>query len=237
DGAGDGQVGWDVMTSSGQVDYGSSTRVDDGLWHHVTGVYDNGRLIIYIDARPETSASGGNTFGSGNTRFGFIGANSEATGFNGSRGSGAPIAGDIDELRIYHKALTQEEIQLAMRGDPSLAWGPSPSQGSTPYIRDATPLSWSLGDNASQHDVYFGTDKDAVADADASDTTGIYRGRQGGTIYTPAEGVEWGGGPYYWRIDEYNTDATISKGNVWTFTVTDFIGIEDFEDYNDYPPD
>jgi len=235
-GAGDGQVGWDVMTSSGQVDYGSVTRVDDGLWHHVTGVYDNGTLIIYIDAQPEPSASGGNTFGSGNTRFGFIGANSEATGFNGSRGSGSPINGEIDELRIYHKALTQEEIQLAMRGDPSLAWGPNPSQGSAVYIRDATPLSWSPGDNASQHDVYFGTDKGAVADADESDTTGIYRGRQGVTIYTPPE-VEWGGGPYYWRIDEYNTDATISKGNVWSFTVTDFIGIDDFEDYNDYPPD
>jgi len=236
-GAGDGQVGWDVMTSSGQVDYGSVTRVDDGLWHHVTGVYDNGSMTIYIDGRPEPSASGGNTFGSGNMRFGFIGANSEAGGFNGSRGSGAPIAGEIDELRIYHKALTQEEIQLAMRGDPLLAWGPSPSQGSTLYIRDATPLSWSPGDNASQHDVYFGTDRDAVADADASDTTGIYRGRQGVTVYTPAEGVEWGGGPYYWRIDEYNTDATISKGNVWSFTVTDFLGIEDFEDYNDYEPD
>jgi len=124
-----------------------------------------------------------------------------------------------------------------MRGDPSLAWGPSPSQGSTLYIRDATPLSWSPGDNASQHDVYFGTDRDAVADADTSDATGIYRGRQGVTIYTPAEGVEWGGGPYYWRVDEYNTDATISKGNVWSFSVTDYIGIDDFEDYNDYPPD
>jgi len=236
-GAGDGQVGWDVMTSSGQVDYGSVTRVDDGLWHHVTGVYDNGRMTIYIDAHPEASASGGNTFGSGDTRYGFIGANSEATSFNGSRGSGSPISGDIDELRIYDKALTQEEIQLAMRGDTSLAWGPSPSQGSILYIRDATPLSWSPGDNASGHDVYFSADRDAVADADSSDTTGIYRGRQGVTIYTPAEGVEWGGGPYYWRVDEYNTDATISKGNVWSFTVADFIGIDDIEDYNDYPPD
>jgi hypothetical protein len=72
--------------------------------------------------------------------------------------------------------------------------------------------------------------------ADASNTTGIYRGRQGVTIYNPPD-VEWGGGPYYWRVDEYNTDATISKGNVWNFTITDFIGIDDFEDYNDYPPD
>ncbi len=235
-GAGDGQVGWDVMTSSGQVDYGSVTRVDDGLWHHVCGVFDNGRLTIYIDGFAEPSASGGTTFGSGNTRYGFICANSEAASFNGSRGGGTPVSGDIDELRIYNKALTVEEIMLAMRGDPLLAWGPNPSQGSKMYIRDATPLNWLAGDNASQHDVYFGTDRDAVADADASDTTGIYRGRQGVTIYTPPE-VEWGGGPYYWRIDEYNTDATISKGNVWSFTVADFIVIDDIEDYNDYPPD
>jgi hypothetical protein len=146
------------------------------------------------------------------------------------------FAGIIDDFRIYDKVLTDEEIQLTMRGDPLLAWGPRPTPGSTLYIRDATPLSWSQGDNASQHDVYFGTDRDAVADADESDTTGIYRGRQGVTFYTPPE-VEWGGGPYYWRVDEYNTDATISKGRIWSFTVTDFIVIDDFEDYNDYEPD
>jgi len=144
--------------------------------------------------------------------------------------------GTIDDLRVYDRALTQVEIQEVVRGDPLLAWDPKPSQGSTLYIRDATPLSWSPGDNASQHDIYFGTDRDAVSHADASNTTGIYRGRQGVTIYTPPD-VEWGGGPYYWRVDEYNTDATISKGNVWNFTITDFIGIDDFEDYNDYPPD
>jgi len=231
-GGGDGQVGWDVMTSSGQVDNGSSRRVDDGLWHHVCGVFDNGLLTIYIDGFAEPSASGGPTFGSGEMRSGFIGGNSEAGGYNG----GPPVQ-HIDELRIYDKALTQEEIEVAMRGDLLLAWNPKPSQGSILYIRDATPLSWSPGDNASGHDVYFGTDRDAVADADASDTTGIYRGRQGVTIYTPSEGVEWGGGPYYWRVDEYNTDATISKGNVWSFSVTDFIEIDGIEDYNDYPPD
>ncbi len=140
--------------------------------------------------------------------------------------------GTIDNLRIYDKVLAADEIQQAMRGDPLLAWGPKPNPGSMQYIRDAMPLSWSPGEAASEHDVYFGTDEDAVADADASDTTGIYRGRQGATSYTPPEGVEWGGGPYYWRIDEYNTDATISKSSVWSFTVADFIGIDDFEDYN-----
>ncbi|MBA7525291.1 hypothetical protein ES705_17442 [subsurface metagenome] len=236
-GVGLGQVGWHIMTSSGQTDLGSKSRVDDGLWHHVCGVFDKGRTTIYIDGLRESSVSGGSTFGTGNPRFGLLGANCNATTFNGSQGTGSPLAGDLDDLRIYDRALTQEEIIQVMRGDPLIAWGPKPSNGSTPYIRDATPLSWSPGDNASQHDVYFGIDRGSVADADESDTTGIYRGRQDVTIYTPAEGVEWGGGPYYWRIDEYNNDATISRGNVWTFTVADYLTVDDFEDYNDYPPD
>ncbi len=183
-----------------------------------TTVYYNGNLVSSV-----TTSAGDPVF----TKF--------AIGIN--RAEDNWFEGTIDNLRIYNKVLTAEEILLAMRGDPLVAWGPNPSPGSTPYIRDATPLSWSPGDNASQHDIYFGTDRDAVADADESDTTGIYQGRQGVTIYTPAEGVEWGGGPYYWRIDEYNTDGTISKGGIWSFTVADSIGIEDFEDYNDYPPD
>ena len=44
-------------------------------------------------------------------------------------------------------------------------------------VRTATPLTWTEGDNASKHDVYFGIDAAAVAAADAADTTGIYRGR------------------------------------------------------------
>jgi hypothetical protein len=82
-------------------------------------------------------------------------------------------------------------------------------------------------------EVYFGTDRKAVKEADASDTTGVYRDRQGATTYTPPEGVEWGGGPYYWRIDEVNTDAKINKGSTWSFTVADYITVDDFESYND----
>jgi hypothetical protein len=79
--------------------------------------------------------------------------------------------------------------------------------------------------------VYFGTDADAVDIADTS-TPDIYRGRQAATSYSPPEGVEWGGGPYYWRIDEFNTDGTISRGRLWSFTVADFILVDDFESYD-----
>jgi len=120
-----------------------------------------------------------------------------------------------------------------MRGDPKLAWSPSPADGSMPDVDSALPLTWSPGDEASSHEVYFGTDPDAVKNADTSDTTGVYRGRQNGTSFTPAEGVEWGAGPFYWRVDENNADGTVTEGRVWMFTVADFILVDDFESYTD----
>ncbi|MGB2861819.1 MAG: LamG domain-containing protein [Sedimentisphaerales bacterium] len=148
-----------------------------------------------------------------------------------NRGAANSLFGIIDDFRIYDKVLTQEEIQLVMRIDPLLAWGPSPANGATPDIDNVTPLTWLAGDNASGHDLYFGTEKEAVAGADTS-TADIYRGSQNTTSYTPPEGVEWGGGPYYWRVDENNTDGTVTKGRVWTFMVADFILVDDFETYD-----
>ncbi len=110
-GGGTGQVGWDVRTNAGQVDYGSITRVDDGEWHHVAGVFDNGTMTIYIDGSPEPSTSRGSTFGRGvNTRYGFLGVGSEATTFNGSRGPNNYFDGDMDDVRIYDRALSAGEI-------------------------------------------------------------------------------------------------------------------------------
>jgi hypothetical protein len=107
---GPGLLGWSVMTSSGQVDYASARRVDDGQWHHVAGVFDNGTLTMYIDAGPEASVFGGSTFGTATTRFGFIGIGSEATEFDGRPNATGYFDGDLDEVRIYDRALTQAEI-------------------------------------------------------------------------------------------------------------------------------
>jgi len=240
--AGPGQVGWHVMTMRGatevQVDYGSATRVDDGLWHHVCGVYNNGVSTIYIDGLPEPSAVwGGWTYGIGDlTRFGFLGANSEATDFNGSRGTGTGITGDLGDLRIYSKALTQEEILEAMRGDPQMAWDLRPTNGRVVEVDTVSSVTWRPGDQAMQHDVYFGDDADAVANADESDTTGVYRGRQSNTIFSPREGLEWGQ-TYHWRIDELNNDGSITQGRPRVINIADYLVVDHFEDYNDYTPD
>ncbi|MHC4587014.1 MAG: LamG domain-containing protein [Planctomycetota bacterium] len=147
------------------------------------------------------------------------------------------FAGVVDDARFWIRPLSAEEVAEVFKGDVDLAHSPKPAYGSTQDIKSAMPLSWSPGENAAQHDVYFGTDELSVESADASDTTNIYRGRQDDTNYTPSEGVEWGGGPYYWRVDEYNTDGTISEGKVWNFTVADYLIVDDMESYNDLNPD
>ena len=122
-----------------------------------------------------------------------------------------------------------------MRTDRLLAWDPSPANHEKD-VPHSVIFSWMSGDKAVQHDVYVAAEEQAVTDTDISDTTGIYRGRQSLNSYTLPETLEFTQS-YYWRIDEYNTDGTTSKGRVWSFTAADFILIDDFEDYNDNEPD
>jgi hypothetical protein len=137
--------------------------------------------------------------------------------------------GLIDDVRIYDKVLTEEEIQQIMRGDPLLAGNPVPARNAVVDIRDVGFLSWAAGDTAVSHDVYFGTDKNVVAAAgrDAAE----YQGNQTATSFPSAGLVAFGGGDYYWRVDEVEADGTVRPGYLWTFTVPDYLIVDDFESY------
>jgi len=144
-----------------------------------------------------------------------------------------PFMGQIDDARIYDKVLTAEEIQQVMLGDTKLAGNPVPERNALVDIRDISSLSWSRGDTAASHDVYFGRDRDAVAGADNSSPE--FQGNQAGTSFSSAGLVEFGGGDYYWRVDEVQSDGTVLTGTIWKFTVPDYLTVEDFESYNDIP--
>ncbi|UCG56428.1 MAG: hypothetical protein JSU70_16390 [Phycisphaerales bacterium] len=118
---------------------------------------------------------------------------------------------------------------------PEKAYGPSPADGATD-IPDTVTLSWLPGIKASQHEVYFGTDEAAVAAADST-TPGIYRGLLSATSYLPAESPLEFNQTYYWKVNEKNTDGTVSLGKVWSFTVADYVIVDNFEDYNDFSLD
>jgi hypothetical protein len=123
-------------------------------------------------------------------------------------------------------------LRLAVRSEPQRAWDPLPPNGTAADAEQVVPLTWRPGESGIQHDVYLGTDMNAVANADTSDTIGIYHGRQvlDANDYS-AEDLEWGQ-TYYWRIDEVGNDMTLAKGMVWSFTVTDFLLVDDFEQYD-----
>ncbi|MHC4367277.1 MAG: discoidin domain-containing protein, partial [Planctomycetota bacterium] len=95
---------------------------------------------------------------------------------------------------------------------------PGPANGATDVSRDVA-LSWMAAELASRHDLYLGADEQAVADADVSDVTGMYRGRLDADGYDPGR-LEFGE-TYYWRVDEVNSppDSTVVKGDVWSFTI------------------
>lgn len=115
--ADDGQIGWLLMTDAGVTGVRSSSRIDDGSWHHVAGVFDNGRLTVCVDGAVSGTGAGGRSFGRGTTRYGFLGISSLADRFDGTRGASAFFNGELDDVRIYDRALSQAEIsQLAFRG-------------------------------------------------------------------------------------------------------------------------
>ena len=191
-------------------------------WVHFAHVHDGTRTKIYGNGALIVDVA--RTLNTTNTVTFRIGDYSSAQ-FNGL----------IDDVRLYNRALSATEIPDTMRGDPKLAWNASPTNGSTVEIRRISGMSWSKGDSATQHDVYFGTDLAVVTDATTSSPE--YKGRQAGTTWSLAGKIAFDTGPFYWRIDEINTDATISKGRIWSFTVADYLILDDMEDYNNFPPD
>ncbi len=112
---------------------------------------------------------------------------------------------------------------------------PIPSKGAVDVTQ--TPiLSWTAGVFAASHQVYFGSDAEAVKNADTSSPE--YKGtRDLGSQSYDAGNLEWNT-TYYWRIDEVNNTNPDSPwtGNVWSFTTANFLVVDDFESYNDLDP-
>lgn len=114
---------------------------------------------------------------------------------------------------------------------PVWAMQPNPSNGAESVTQ--TPiLRWTAGDSAASHDAYFGTDEQAVRDADAGspeykDSTDL------GTESLDPGKLDWDT-TYYWRIDAVNDLDASSPwvGDVWSFKTADFLVIDDFEAYD-----
>ncbi len=102
---------------------------------------------------------------------------------------------------------------------PAQAREPEPADGAADVSVD-TGLAWRAGRDAVSHDVYFGTDAEALALADSV----------AGTEYTPGElNLDT---TYYWQLDAVQeTESWV--GPVWSFATQEYLVVDDFESYND----
>ncbi len=132
---------------------------------------------------------------------------------------------------IYVLRLTADDSQLSSYDEvtitvntnpPGKATSPSPSNGAA-RVSLSTTLSWTAGNGAVTHKVYFGETNPPP-----------YRTEQTGTMYDL--GTLDRLTPYYWRIDEVNFEGT-TTGDLWSFTTRsapgdfDLDGDVDLEDF------
>ena len=138
--------------------YGGLSTPDVPLneWVHVCAMVIGGAHQYYIN---------GEDAGTNGSGIVLPGASDTATVRIGTaRDDNREFLGMIDDVRIYRRGLTQEEVQLAMLGEGLLvAYGPDPANGALHEDTWVT-LSWKAGDYAVSHDVYMGENFDDVND-------------------------------------------------------------------------
>jgi hypothetical protein len=204
-----------VGGTAGNWTYGV-TPVDDGEWHHVGWVYDGTMNYLYVDGEIDATEENSGEITVSSYPL-YIGDNSQATG--------RFWTGLIDDVLIFNRALTQEEVQIIMvgsAGDYPQASGPTPADGAL-HADTWANISWRAGDFAVSHDVYFSDNFDDVEGGAES----TFQGNQTSTFLVvgfPGFAYPDGlipGTTYYWRIDEVNEAEPNSpwKGEIWSFSI------------------
>ena len=103
---------------------------------------------------------------------------------------------------------------------PAHAREPQPAQGAADVDVNTT-LCWRAGREAASHELYLGTDANALTLTEVVDVA----------QYAP--GALDLATTYYWKVDEVNEVEEITSwaGDIWNFTTQEYIVVDDFESY------
>ncbi len=140
-----------------------------------------------------------------NTTIDFAGAAARFVRLTVNSGFGAMAQYGLSEVRFLHI--------------PAQARDPQPEDSASDVPVSAT-LAWRGGRDILSHEVYLGTDPDALSLADTV----------GAASYAPDNlSLDT---TYYWRIDEVQ-DGMSWEGNLWSFSTQAYLLVDDFESYDD----
>jgi lysophospholipase L1-like esterase len=186
----------------------SSVKIPIGKWHHILIRIENKVPEFYVNGI--IVREGGDII---LTRMPTSDTNSVPIG---GRENEPYSNGIIKDVRVYKRALSEEEIrELFKNVGNSKASNPKPADGAM-NVDPNVVLGWVPGQDILSYDVYFGTSYDDVNNADK--LSGEYKGNYEVNSYDPC-GLDLGT-TYYWRIDEVSA-VTTWPGDVWSFATVD----------------
>ena len=214
-----------LYMTGGQLNVGDKIKLGEsggtGLIYLYGGTIDSGNTAIGMSATSLIDITEGTLVLEGDA----------TSGINEFAGNGRITAyGGLGRVVATYDSVAGQTTVTASMVEAESAWNPSPPNWAiVPWTPAGPTLSWKSGEYAVSHDVYFGADSDDVNDA--NNTAGRwpeFKGKQDPCSFHP--GPLDLGKTYYWRVDEVN-GPSIWKGAVWSFTVADYVVVDDMELY------
>jgi hypothetical protein len=155
--------------------------------------------------------------------------------------SGTPSysPGPLEREKVYYWRVDERDAVETHKGDiwsfttPGAVGNPLPAYGTIDVQLNAI-LSWTPADSAASHQLYFGTEKVAVRNADTGSHEYIGSRALGAESYDT--GLLDPETTYFWRVDKVDDQGNSAKGPLWIFTTGNYLLIDDFEDYTDDDP-
>ncbi|MFC1633348.1 hypothetical protein ACFL5Z_00790 [Planctomycetota bacterium] len=137
--------------------------------------------------------------------------------------------------KVYYWRVDEFDAIETHKGDtwtfttPGAVGNPQPAHGAE-EVSPTPTLSWTSATNAASHEIYLGTDKETVRNADTGSPE--YKGNRAlGSESYDTGSLDWNT-TFYWRVDAvYNAGPV--KGPIWSFTTGGFLLVDDFESYTD----
>jgi hypothetical protein len=154
-------------------------------------------------------------------------------------GSATYKPGPLEWEKVYYWRVDEFDAVETHKGDiwsfttPGAVGNPQPAYNAADVQLNAI-LSWTPSTSAASHQLYFGTDKEAVR------TAGVGSPEDKGSKALDAESYDPGlldaETTYYWRVDEVDAQGNTANGPLWLFTTGAFLLVDDFESYTDDDP-
>ena len=150
------------------------------------------------------------------------------------QGTASYTPGPLKMAKIYYWRVDEFDVVDTYKGNvwsfitQGAVESLDPANGAVDVTQ--TPiLTWSPGIYGASHEIYFGADPASLELKAGGDL--------GSESYDPGQ-LEWNT-TYYWRVDETNDTNPDSPwtGPLWSFTIANFLVIDDFEAYNDLNED